>query len=406
MPIRRLPQLLVNQIAAGEVIERPASVVKELLENAVDAGPTRIDVAVEEGGRRLIKVTDDGCGMDAADLALAFEPHATSKIASLDDLFAVGTLGFRGEALASIGAVSDARLAACTPDGAAHEVACRAGEIGPVRPAAAAAGTTVEVRNLFFNTPARRKFLKSDATEFAHISEQVLRQALAHHRVHFRLTHNGRNVYDLPAVDDPRRRIRDLLGDQEADALLPVDFREPALTLSGFLAPPHRARGTDKWQYLFVNGRCIRDRTLAHAVREAYRGLLEVDRRPVVFLFLVLPVGEVDVNVHPTKVEVRFRNPNAVYRAVLAAVHERLLAADIAPGLRLREPAAEVNAADPALLEPWTPPARASSCRPGRAPTRPAALSGRSRACGRRPSPSPRRRRGPAGRRSRVRTRR
>jgi DNA mismatch repair protein MutL len=351
MPIRRLSPLLVNQIAAGEVIERPASVVKELLENAIDAGPTRIEVTIEEGGRKLIRVSDDGGGMGPDDLALAFAPHATSKIAELEDLFAVGTLGFRGEALASIGAVSDSRIVSCPADGEAHEVACRAEAIGPVRPAAGAAGTTVEVRNLFFNTPARRRFLKSDATEFAHISEQVLRLALPYHRVHFRLTHNGRKVYDLPAVDEPRDRIRDLLGADEADDLLPVRFADPALTLTGLVAPPHRARGSDKWQYLFLNGRYIRDRTLAHAVREAYRGLLEVDRRPVVFLYYALPAAEVDVNVHPTKVEVRFRNPNAVYRSTLAAVHERLLAADIAPGLRLRDAPAEIGAGDPAVAE-------------------------------------------------------
>lgn len=361
MPIRKLPALLVNQIAAGEVIERPANVVKELLENAVDAGAGRIDVAVEEGGRQLIRVTDDGAGIPPEELPLAFEPHATSKIADADDLFRIGTLGFRGEALASIGAVSQARIVSRrrTPAGAAaegseggFEIVCSADRIGEIRPAAAPPGTTVEVRNLFFNTPARRRFLKTDATEFGHIQEQVLRCALPYPGIHFTLTHNGRKVYDLPAGPDSLGRIRDFAGAETADALIPLDSPDRSARLTGWIAPPRDSRSTDRWQYVFLNGRFIRDRVLSAAVREAYRGLLEVHRKPVAFLFLVVDPADVDVNVHPTKIEVRFRNSSAVYRHVLTAVRERLIGTELAPELRLPEPPEPVAAGTP----PWEAP--------------------------------------------------
>jgi len=339
MSIRRLPPLLVNQIAAGEVIERPASVVKELLENAIDAASSRIEVAIEDGGRTLIRVTDDGGGIAAADLPLAFAPHATSKIENVDDLFCVGTLGFRGEALASIGAVSQAKIISRTAGSdSAFSIECSADRLGEPTPCSGAPGTTIEVRNLFFNTPARRKFLKGDATEFGHILEQVLRVALAHPRVRFSLSHNAKRVYELPAVEDPRQRIRELMGADFSDQLVAVSADDHGVKISGWAAPPRDSRSSDKWQYVFVNGRFVRDRTLQAAIREAYRGLLEINRRPVVFLFYEVDPAEVDVNVHPAKIEVRFRNPQALYRLTLGVIRDGLLAADLSPELRLPPP--------------------------------------------------------------------
>jgi DNA mismatch repair protein MutL len=360
MPIRKLPTLLVNQIAAGEVIDRPAGAVKELLENSIDAGASRIDVAIEEGGRQLIRVTDDGGGMSPEDLALAFEPHATSKIAEVDDLFRIGTLGFRGEALASIGAVSDARIVSRRPgDESAHEITCHADRLGEVRPAAGPVGTTIEVRNLFFNTPARRKFLKSDTTEFGHIAEAVLRIALPHPAVAFRLTHNGKKVYDLPASRDTRERIAELLGADSADGLIPLVGSEAGVRLTGWAAPPADSRANDRGLYLFLNGRFVRDRLLTAAVREAYRGMLEVHRKPVAYLFFDMDPAEVDVNVHPTKTEVRFRNGNAVYRLTLHALRAALLGTDLAPTLKVPAHATEPNGSAPPLSpsgEPFAPP--------------------------------------------------
>ncbi|MEP0843197.1 MAG: DNA mismatch repair endonuclease MutL [Phycisphaerae bacterium] len=333
--IQVLPDLLVNKIAAGEVIERPASVVKELVENSLDAGATRIEVHVEDGGRRLIRVVDDGCGMDAEDLALAIRPHATSKIAREDDLFGIRTLGFRGEALPSIGAVSQLRVVSRRREAdQGHEIAVAGDRVEPLRAAAAPPGTTVEVRQLFFNVPARQKFLRTPQTEMGQITEQLARIALVQPRVEFRLTHNARPVHHLKPVEGMRPRIADFYGAELAGTLLEIRRQERGLSLAGWVSRPADSRSTAKWQYLFLNGRFIRDRFIIHAVREAYRGLMESSRYPVVFLALEIDPAEVDVNVHPTKIEVRWRDSNAVYSQVLSALRDRFLRADLTPALR------------------------------------------------------------------------
>ncbi len=344
MSIQVLPQSLVNKIAAGEVIERPASIVKELVENALDAGATRIDVAVEDGGRRGISVTDDGCGMGADDLALAFAPHATSKIADADDLNDIATMGFRGEALASVAAVAHAaiRSAPRGADGAAvggFEIRATGERIEPVRPCAAPPGTTVTVRDLFYNTPARRKFLRTANTEFAHVSEQLARLALPHPHAAFTLTSNGRPVTRLPAVETTAGRVRDLFGDELADSLLPIVTRGGEVGVAGLVAQPSAARSSAKWQYFFLNGRYVRDRILSHALREAYRGLLDPSRYPAAFVFLRVGGGDVDVNVHPTKIEVRFRDGQLVHGQLLAALRETLNRSDLTAPAALAETA-------------------------------------------------------------------
>jgi len=323
--INVLPMHLVNKIAAGEVVERPASVVKELVENAIDAGATRIDVTVEDGGRKLISVTDNGCGMDGDDAAKAFLSHATSKIADDEDLFRIDTLGFRGEALASIASISRARLRTRRPDDqAGWEVAASGDAVSEVRPAAGAAGTTISVGELFFNTPARRKFMRTANTEMGHVSEQAARLVLPHPQIAFMLTNNGRRTLNLPAVDSTRARINDLFGAELAAGLLPIAAARESVTIEGLIAPPAAARGSSKWQYVFLNGRYIRDRLLGHAIREAYRGLVDPNRWPVVFAFIHVEPDCVDVNVHPTKIEVRFRDGQAVHAALLGALRDTL----------------------------------------------------------------------------------
>jgi DNA mismatch repair protein MutL len=343
MAINVLPIHLINKIAAGEVIERPASVVKELVENALDAGATRIDIRLEDGGRRLISVRDSGSGMSQADLALAFASHATSKIAGEDDLYNIQTMGFRGEALASIASISHAHIrtrqgGSAEPGG--QELEASGGDIGPVRPCAAASeGTTVTVRDLFFNTPARRKFLRSPATELGHVTDHLARLALARPDVAFSLYHNGKCVQELPAVESLAQRVGDLFGADLAAGLLPITPRRGPVRVGGLLGKPAAARGSTKWQFFFLNKRFIRDRLLAHALREAYRGLLAPSLSPVALIFLELPAPEVDVNVHPTKIEVRFRDGQAVYGEVLAALRETLNKAELAPAVRLGQDA-------------------------------------------------------------------
>ncbi|HUW99401.1 MAG TPA: DNA mismatch repair endonuclease MutL [Phycisphaerae bacterium] len=333
-PIRILSETLVNQIAAGEVVERPASVVKELLENAVDAQAARVTLELEEAGKKLIRTSDDGVGIPADEVALALAGHATSKIASADDLEGITTLGFRGEALASIASVADVRLMSRTRDALeATEVEASGGKLGPPHPAGGPCGTTVEVRNLFRYVPARRKFLKTDATEMGHISEQVARIALAYPRVHLSVTHNGRSVYELPPTDSVRERIAAFFGSDVAEGLLQIASEEPGGRLWGLIGPPGLARATAATQYLFINGRYVRDRSLLHALREAYRGMLEGGRQPVAFLFLTVPPDRVDANVHPTKIEVRLRDAHLLYGQVLAAVRERLLGPGMTPSL-------------------------------------------------------------------------
>jgi len=330
MAIKILPTLLVNKIAAGEVVERPASIVKELVENSIDAGAGRIDIAVEDGGKRLISVTDDGAGMSAEDLALAFAPNATSKIAGEDDLFAIATMGFRGEALASAASVSHCHIRTRRRgEQSGWEISAGGGDIGEVRPCAAAEGTTVTVRDLFFNTPARRKFLRTANTEFGHVAEQLARLSLPQARIAFRLTHNGRRTHNLPQAQATAGRVAALFGTELAEVLLPISHRGGKVGVAGLIAPPVAARASARWQYFFLNGRYVRDRLLAHALREAYRGLMDRSRWPVAFVFLRLDPTEVDINVHPTKIEVRFRDGQLVHGELLRALSETLNKADL-----------------------------------------------------------------------------
>ncbi len=328
-PIRQLPPSVVNKIAAGEVIERPASVVKELVENSLDAGATRIDVTVEQGGVELIRVVDNGCGVAADELALAVESHATSKIRDADDLFRVGTLGFRGEALASIAAVSRLCLRSRPAEAeSAAELEVVGGRAEPLRPAGGPCGTTVEVERLFFNTPVRQKFLRTTATEMGHLTEALARLAVAHPQVHFTLTHGGRLLHDLPP-DDACQRVAALFGAELAAGLIAVESTDGELRLSGHVANPTHSRPNNRLQYLFLNGRFIRDRSLQHALGEAYRGLLLTGRYPVCFLHLVMPPAWVDVNVHPTKLEVRFQDGGRVYSQLLGTLRTKFLSTDL-----------------------------------------------------------------------------
>jgi DNA mismatch repair protein MutL len=330
--IQQLSPALVNRIAAGEVIERPAAVVKELVENSIDAGATQITVEVEDGGRALIRVTDDGAGIPPDDLPLAFASHATSKLTCDDDLFRIGTMGFRGEALASIGAVSHARIQSRTAaSDTGYEITNRGGLIADVQAAAANVGTTVEVRNLFFNTPARRKFIKGTATEFGHISETLLRLALPHPKIAFKLLHHGRTALDLPVALSEEQRWLAAWPKEFHEQRLPLAVGDAELRLRGLVGLPELARPTAKYQFLYLNGRSIRDRFIQHALREAYRGLTEPGRHPAGVLLLEIPPGDVDVNVHPTKTEVRFRDSGRVHGLVLSGVREKVLGSDLTP---------------------------------------------------------------------------
>ncbi len=331
MPIiRRLSQSLINKIAAGEVIERPASVVKELMENAVDAGATRIDVSVEGGGVDLVRVVDNGSGIAADDLPLAVASHATSKIAEADDLFSVRTLGFRGEALASIAEVSRLVLRSRTADApSGSEITVSGGQASAVVPCGCPVGTTIEVRDLFFNTPVRRKFLRSTQTELGHTSEAFLRVALAAPQIHFTLTHNNRPVFELSAAQSWLARIERVFGRELAESLIAVESTDGPVRLSGYVAHPSQSRSNNRMQYLFLNGRCIRDRSLQHALGEAYRGLLVTGRYPIAILALEMPADWVDVNVHPTKLEVRFQDSGRLYSQLLATLRSRFLATDL-----------------------------------------------------------------------------
>ncbi|HTC15516.1 MAG TPA: DNA mismatch repair endonuclease MutL [Steroidobacteraceae bacterium] len=329
MSIRVLPGELVNQIAAGEVIERPASVVKELIENSLDAGATRIEIEVERGGVGLVRVRDDGAGIEAGQLPLALARHATSKIASFADLEAVSTLGFRGEALPSIASVSRLRLvsrARAAAQGA--EVSVDAGNVAAARPAAHPPGTTLEVRELFFNVPARRKFVKSDATELGHIARLVERLALSRFDVGFRLRHGSRVLLDTPAVsgaDAERTRLAQVLGEEFAAATLLVRHAAGPVLLSGWAALPTRSRAQPDQQFWFVNGRSVRDRLLMNAVRLAYRDVLYHGRHAAYVLYLTLDPRLVDVNAHPGKLEVRFRDSRQIHDFVFRTL-ERALA--------------------------------------------------------------------------------
>ncbi|MGE5524761.1 MAG: DNA mismatch repair endonuclease MutL [Rhodospirillaceae bacterium] len=325
MPIIKvLPDLLINQIAAGEVVERPASALKELLENAIDAQANRVAVDLTAGGTRLIKVTDDGGGIAREDLPLAVARHATSKIAKLDDLERVASLGFRGEALASIASVAQLTVTSRRAgDPHAWTLTASGGEVSEPSPAALTAGTAVEVLELYFNTPARRKFLKSEATEYAHCEEAVRRAALSRNDVAFSLSHNGRASFHLKSQPQTAR-IASVLGDDFRAASIELDERAGQTRLYGCIAAPTYARTTRESQYIFVNGRYVRDKLLSHAIRQAYQDVLHHERHPAYVLFLEIDPAAVDVNVHPTKIEVRFRDSRTVHQLVFHALSKAL----------------------------------------------------------------------------------
>jgi len=319
--IQPLPDQLISQIAAGEVVERPASVVKELLENALDAGAQTLRIMLDEGGVKRISITDDGCGIPENELALALMRHATSKIRSLAELEAVATLGFRGEALASIASVAQMYITSRTAD-APHAVRVDA-QTGVLSPAAGTQGTTIEVRELYFNTPARRKFLKSEQTELGHCLEQIRRAALARPDVAISVLHNGKAVEHWNASEPPVR-VAKILGETFATAHLPLDESAGPLAVYGCAGLPTASRGRADQQYFFVNGRFVRDKLLTHAVRAAYEDVLHGDRYPSYVLFLDLPPEAVDVNVHPSKIEVRFRDSRSIHQFVFHAVQRAL----------------------------------------------------------------------------------
>jgi DNA mismatch repair protein MutL len=364
--IQALPPSLVNQIAAGEVIERPANAVKELLENSIDALATRIEVEIAAGGSELIRIVDDGEGIHRDDLVLAVTSHATSKIAAAADLFDIRSFGFRGEALASIAEVSRLRLRSRTAD-QPHGWELEVHHGRPSQPVECGCpyGTTIEIRNLFENIPVRRKFLKSVSTEFGQITEQFTRVAIAHPRLHLVLKHNDRAVYQLPPADRPLDRLQTFFGQELTDQLIPVESSHAGIRLWGFVGHPSVSKPTRKQQYLFLNGRWIQDRTLQHALTEAYRGLLMVGRQPVAFLFLDLPTDQVDVNVHPTKTEVRFRDAQQLYRQLLSTLRTKFLSLDLQS--RLTIPAAPASS----LMAPTLQPALALASSPRAAPVQP-----------------------------------
>jgi DNA mismatch repair protein MutL len=337
--IHLLSSRLANQIAAGEVVERPASVVKEVLENSLDAGATRVDIDVEAGGGKLIRIRDNGAGMAPDDLPMALARHATSKISSLEDLERVGSLGFRGEALASIGSVSRLTLTSNDNEEGSEgsSAACEGRDMAvQVKPAPHPRGTTVEVRDLFFNTPARRKFMRTEKTEFNHLEEVVKRLALSRFDVAFSLRHNGRVLHNLKPGNtqaERQRRVATVCGPAFMEQAIYIEADVPPLKLWGWVGLPTFSRSQADLQYFFVNGRVIRDRLVAHAVKQAYRDVLYHGRHPAFVLYLELDPAQVDVNVHPTKHEVRFRDGRAVHNFIYSSLHRAL--ADVRPADQL-----------------------------------------------------------------------
>jgi DNA mismatch repair protein MutL len=348
--IRVLADHVANQIAAGEVVERPASVAKELIENSIDAGATRITIEIEAGGRRLLKVSDDGEGMVRDDAVLAFERHATSKIRVTEDLAAIGTLGFRGEALASIASVAKVELTTCTEDAkAATRVTIEGGRMRDVKDAAHPRGTTIAVRDLFFNIPARRKFLRSEATETYHLTNLVTHYALAHPEIAFTFVNNGREVVRAAPAKDLRERAYQIFGAEFLENLLEVNLGDTQVArVSGYVSAPRDRRTSRDSQYLFVNRRFVRDRMIGRALSEGYRSILPHGVYPAALLFIETPLEEVDVNVHPAKTEVRFRRQAAVIDVVREAVRTALASASYVPPPeppRIQEPIMTATAA-------------------------------------------------------------
>ena len=338
--IRLLPETVASQVAAGEVVERPASVVKELIENSIDAGARKIDIIIRRGGISLIRVIDDGCGMDRDDALLSLERHATSKIRSAADLEAVATLGFRGEALPSIASVSRFRLTTREPDAiAGTEIVVNGGKLDVVRDGGEAPGTQVEVRSLFYNLPARRKFLRSESTESRNIEHQIHLQAIGHPHTAFSLLRDDRMLFQLPAAAILTDRIRDLYGVELVERLVEIaGTSSRSIRISGFIGQAGLSRQTRTQQLVFVNGRAIESSLVTAAIREGYHTALMKGQYPVTFLFLELDPGAVDVNVHPAKREVRFRDPTAVREAIARCIHETLEAGRAAWQERFRAP--------------------------------------------------------------------
>jgi DNA mismatch repair protein MutL len=326
--VQVLPEILAHQIAAGEIVERPASVIKELLENALDAEASDIVVEAENGGRAMMLVRDNGFGMTPEDARLAFQHHATSKIRSMEDLTRIATLGFRGEALPSIASISRLRLRTVEkgrqpPLGT--EVLFEGGKLQAVREISWPRGTEVAVENLFYNVPARRKFLKTVSTELSHLTRQVMQYALAYPSVSFRFLHEGRSLLEAAAATDIKERVYQVLGETFLDNLARFDFEKEGVRVHGFASLPHEQRSSGNWQFLYVNGRMVRDRVLTHAVRQAYQDAIPLSVYPVVLLFVEVDPALVDVNVHPSKTEIRFRDSNLVHSAVFHGIEEGLL---------------------------------------------------------------------------------
>jgi DNA mismatch repair protein MutL len=341
MPIQQLPTHLVNQIAAGEVVERPSSVVKELVENSLDAGAEKIRVEIEQGGVRRIRISDDGSGISSDELSLALSAHATSKIACLEDLEGVASLGFRGEALPSIASVSRLRIASRpAAQDSGFELEAEGGKVSEVRPVGMPAGTVVEIRDLFYNTPARRKFLRTERTEYNHIDELVRRMALANMDVAFELISNGRAVRRLPVASGDTgavRRVAEVCGDAFVDQALAIENEHAGMSLSGWIARPSFSRSQADLQFFFVNGRLVRDRLIVHAIRQAYRDVLFHGRHPAFVLMFDIDPRRVDVNVHPQKTEVRFRDGRLVHDFLFSTINRAL--ADTRPGQSANAPA-------------------------------------------------------------------
>lgn len=341
--IRKLSALLVNQIAAGEVIERPASVLKELVENSIDAGATRISVELEQGGVELIRISDNGHGIAPEQMTLALTPHATSKISQAEDLDRIGTMGFRGEALASITSVSRVTIRShATGEDEGRIIEAEGESIGEPRPIGCPVGTTIEVRNLFFNTPARRKFLRTNTTEQTRCVEWLRDLAMANPSIAFRCVGDGKVKLDLPLGQTPRERALAIVGTELSDQLLEVSVDRfddaRGILVWGLVGLPSIARSNTKGQHVFLNGRTIRDKTVQHAIREAYRGLIEPGRHPTAVLMIEMSPSAVDVNVHPAKLEVRFRDQSMVHRAIYHGVRDALQRADVTPTIAQRLP--------------------------------------------------------------------